>query len=128
MFCGKVLSFLSVFLRTKLPIAKAGGVFFCDDTCFKRYVDAHKNVGEYDLDPEDKTVKSGFTVKEQECFDLLTEFFNKYTELEAEHKSDLPDVVNAMHRIQDIMGMRIVRRDYPSGFWRKENDDDKKTT
>ena len=57
-----------------------------------------------------------FTKKEQEIMDKIIEIHNMYIELEKTHPSDLPEWVNSIHDLQKIMGMRILRREYPNTF------------
>jgi hypothetical protein len=48
--------------------------------------------------------------------DLIVKAHNLFTDLEQTHPNDLPDWVNAIHQLQNIIGMRVLRRDYPETY------------
>lgn len=54
--------------------------------------------------------------KEKEIMDLLIQAHNKYVLLKPTHPSDVPDWADGIHRLQDILNRRIIRRDYPEDF------------
>lgn len=58
----------------------------------------------------------GFTEQEQEIMNRIVEVHNMYVKLEKTHPSDLPEWVNSIHNLQQIMGMRILRRELPDTF------------
>ncbi|GEP52368.1 hypothetical protein FNO01nite_30400 [Flavobacterium noncentrifugens] len=47
---------------------------------------------------------------------LLTDAHNAFVVLEMTHPSDINDWVNGIHELQKIIGMRILRRDYPETY------------
>jgi hypothetical protein len=48
--------------------------------------------------------------------DALVLAVNSYVKLPRQHPSDLDDFVNATHRLQDLLAVRIARRAYPKGW------------
>jgi hypothetical protein len=58
----------------------------------------------------------GFIDQEQDIMDKIVEVHNMYIELEKMHPSDLPELVNSIHNLQQIMDMRILRRELPNTF------------
>lgn len=65
--------------------------------------------------PVDHTIDetSGFTLQEKECHDALMNFYDLFLKLERQHPDELRDAVDPIHRLQDLMIVRIVRRCYP---------------
>ena len=53
---------------------------------------------------------------EREIMNLLVEAHNKFTEMESTHPNKISEWVDSIHRLQDLLGMRILRRDYPRDF------------
>jgi hypothetical protein len=60
---------------------------------------------------------SGLTPKEQECMDHLVAAHRAFVELEIQHPGELEDFVNALHRQQELLALRIARRLFPS-YWK----------
>jgi hypothetical protein len=58
----------------------------------------------------------GLTDAEGKVMDLLTEAAMRFARLPTEHPSDLQDVIDAVHRCQEILAVRVVRRHYPQGW------------
>jgi hypothetical protein len=58
----------------------------------------------------------GFIEKEKEIMDKIVEIHNFYIELEQQHPSDLSEWVESIHNLQKLMGMRILRREFPETF------------
>lgn len=58
----------------------------------------------------------GFTDEEKAIINDLVEIHNKYISLECIYPADPQDWVNAMHKLQDLIALRAVRRDYPEMF------------
>jgi hypothetical protein len=63
---------------------------------------------------------NGFTEKELEIINKIVEIHGLYISLEKMHPSDLPEWVNSIHNLQKIMGMRILRREFPEIFFSKK--------
>lgn len=60
--------------------------------------------------------KNGITQDEYSILMRIVDVHNDYSKLEQTHPSDLPEWVNAIHRLQELIAMRVVRRDYPGIF------------
>lgn len=54
--------------------------------------------------------------REKEIMSLLVQAHNLYTQLESTHPDDIIDWKNSIHRSQDILSRRILRRDYPNTY------------
>ena len=59
---------------------------------------------------------SGLTDDEQHCLSLLNEAYGQFLQLPKQHSSDLEEFVLSLHRLQDLVAVRIARRKYPQ-FW-----------
>jgi hypothetical protein len=82
-------------------------IVFKEDECYGGYVKTLKNVL-----IENKSVENkGFTSEEQIIMDLIIEAHNLYSKLEKQHPSDLQEWSNSLHQLQQLLGMRILRRD-----------------
>ncbi len=57
-----------------------------------------------------------FTDEEQKVMDLLVEAHNKFIELDSTHPMEVAEWVSNFHRLQDLLGARVLRRDYPNAF------------
>lgn len=80
---------------------------------FKKIIDRHIA----DSKSGDKiNPKTGLTELEQKCMDSLLDCHKYFFQLEEQHPDDPKDFVIAMHRIQDLLAIRIVRRLYPEGW------------
>jgi len=60
--------------------------------------------------------KDGLTEQEGKVADALVTAWNEFVKLEVTHTSDRPDFVNGIHQCQQILGMRVLQRDYPEGY------------
>ena len=58
----------------------------------------------------------GLTEQEGKVMDALVSAWNQFTKLEVQHPSDVPDFANAIHQCQQILGMRVLQRDYRKGW------------
>ena len=61
-------------------------------------------------------MKKPFTDKEQKVMDLLVEAHNNFIELERTHPMEIMEWVSGLHKLQDLLGARVLRRDYPEIF------------
>lgn len=59
---------------------------------------------------------SGFTETESQCHDLLMDCYRSFLSLPREHPDEMREFVDAVHKIQGVLSMRIVRRAYPQ-YW-----------
>lgn len=53
--------------------------------------------------------------------DALVDAANIYAALPVQHPSEPNEFVAAIHRAQDLLAIRIARRDYPAGWARYED-------
>lgn len=58
----------------------------------------------------------GLTDQEGKAMDALITAFNKFKKLDRQHPSELSDFADGIHRCQDLLAARIVRRLYPEGW------------
>jgi hypothetical protein len=58
----------------------------------------------------------GLTDAEGFVSDHLVEVVNSFARLPREHPQELTEFVDAVHRIQGLLVMRIARRHYPKGW------------
>jgi hypothetical protein len=61
-------------------------------------------------------MKKPFTEKEGEIMSLLVDAHNNFIELDMSHPMEKSEWVSAMHRLQDLLSARVLRRDYPETF------------
>jgi len=61
-------------------------------------------------------MKKPFTDKEQKIMDLLVEAHNNFIELDKTHPMEITEWVSNLHKLQDLLGARVLRRDYPETF------------
>jgi len=61
-------------------------------------------------------MKKPFTDKEQKIMDLLVEAHKNFIELDRTHPMEIPEWVRNFHKLQDLLGARVLRRDYPETF------------
>lgn len=63
-----------------------------------------------------ETSETGFTKDEQIISNLLVDVRNAFVKLEVQHPSDRSEFDQAIHVLQGILAIRILRRDYPKGW------------
>ena len=61
-------------------------------------------------------VKTGLTEHEQCCMDALVLAFHEFSSADRQHPDELRDFTDGIHRLQDILAVRIARREYPKGW------------
>lgn len=61
-------------------------------------------------------MSGGLTPEEESVLNSIGEAWGKFVELEQQHPSDLPEFHHAVHQMQQIVAMRVLRRDYPD-YW-----------
>ncbi len=61
-------------------------------------------------------MREPFTKEENDIMALLVEAHNKFIELEQTHVMETSEWVNSFHKLQDLLGARVFRRDYPETF------------
>ena len=57
-----------------------------------------------------------FTKEEEEVMQLIVEAHNKFIKLKTTHPCELDEWVYGIHHLQNILGSRVLRRDYPNYF------------
>ena len=63
------------------------------------------------------TRSDGLTEEEGMVMDALITAWNQLVELEVQHPSDAPDFADGIHRCQQSLALRVVRREYPEGWY-----------
>ena len=48
--------------------------------------------------------------------DALCDAVDAYSELEVQHPNEAEEFIAAIHRLQDLMAVRVCRRLYPKGW------------
>lgn len=59
---------------------------------------------------------SGLMDQELLVMDSITQGYNEWLKLEMTHPYEMQDFINAIHNIQSILAMRVIRRSYPK-YW-----------
>jgi len=59
---------------------------------------------------------SGLTEQELKVMDNICEGYTEFLKLDLQHPSEMGDFVNAIHVIQGILAMRVIRREH-SEYW-----------
>ncbi|GED72323.1 hypothetical protein BRE01_60250 [Brevibacillus reuszeri] len=58
----------------------------------------------------------GMTTEEKEIADHIVAAWNGFVTLKPTHPNDQVEFGDAIHRLQHLLGMRVLRRDYPD-YW-----------
>ena len=58
----------------------------------------------------------GLTDKEGEVMDALGDAVDAFSELEVQHPDEPDEFLSAIHRLQDILAVRVCRRAFPEGW------------
>lgn len=58
----------------------------------------------------------GLTEPEGEVMDFLFDAVEAYGQLEIQHPDEPREFVAAIHRLQDLLAVRVCRRLYPEGW------------
>ena len=66
---------------------------------------------------ESQMSKSGMTHDEQRCMNHLIEAINIFNRLPNKHPDEQEEFRHAMHRIQDLIAYRIVKRNFSEYWW-----------
>lgn len=70
--------------------------------------------------------KPPFLDLEQEAWYHLSAAFSAFIKLQATHPSHSSDFANGIHLCQNVLGSRVLQRDYPSMWATYTSDDTKK--
>lgn len=60
--------------------------------------------------------KNGLTEDEDDVMQALSSAARNYGKLPCQHPDERRDFVDAIHRCQDLLAIRIARRHYPQGW------------
>lgn len=63
-------------------------------------------------------VRTGLTREEQWVMDNLVDAVNGYAKLPIEHPHEVDEFLHCIHRLQDMMAIRVVRRSFPGGWYK----------
>lgn len=74
-----------------------------------------------DLWPEIKAAlqkgpNNGLDPLEQECMDGLMAAYDAWLRMERQHPDEIRDFVDPLHRLQDLLAVRVVRNIFPKGW------------
>ncbi|HBF8685613.1 TPA: hypothetical protein KO123_002320 [Clostridioides difficile] len=61
----------------------------------------------------------GLNYEEGVVMDNLINAWNGFYKLKKQHPSELNDFQNAIHQAQQVLGLRVLRNDYPEGWIKK---------
>lgn len=70
----------------------------------------------------EQTLNAPYTEAEKDCEDALMKAHDLFMKLPRQHPNELETWIAAIHQQQMILGMRILRRDYPNDFVTIAND------
>lgn len=62
------------------------------------------------------TRDDGLTDVEGEVMSSLINAFNTFCNLERQHPDEIRDFTDGIHKCQDLLAVRIARREYPKGW------------
>ena len=60
--------------------------------------------------------RTGLTPAEHQILEDLTAALDGFAKLPIQHPSDLQDFITEIHRLQDLLAVRVARREYPDGW------------
>lgn len=63
---------------------------------------------------------SGLLPDEERVMNAAVELWAAWLALPIDHPMDRAEVCNAVHRVQDLLAVRIARREFPEGWRRYE--------
>ncbi len=69
------------------------------------------------IDPE-----SGLDKFEKECMDGLMKAYSAFLKMDRQHPDEMRDFINPLHRMQELLAIRVIRREFPK-FWPTYNVD-----
>lgn len=59
---------------------------------------------------------TGLDPLEQQCMDGVINSYHSFLKMDIQHPTEMREFVDAVHTIQDILALRVVRRLYPEGW------------
>lgn len=89
-----------------------------------KYDEVEPRTGEYKLDIKEldkinmKNIvrQDGLTEDEGKVMDSLITAFNEFCKLGRQHPDEIRDFTDGIHKCQDLLAVRIARREYPNGW------------
>lgn len=67
-------------------------------------------------------MNGGLTDEELEISELLIDSYNKFLKLTRTHPNEKSKFADNIHKLQYILGMRVLRRNYPNYWINYENE------
>jgi hypothetical protein len=64
-------------------------------------------------------IQKGLSYHEEKCLSHLTEAWNEFNLLDPYHPLEKQEFVQALHTLQQLIGMRILNREHPEIFPKK---------
>lgn len=61
-------------------------------------------------------MKEPFLDEEKEIMELLVDAYNKFIKLKQTHPTHNREFMDGIHKCQDILGHRILQREYPNYY------------
>lgn len=61
-------------------------------------------------------MKNPYTKDEKKIMDLLVEAHDRFNKMKRTHPDEMREWVVGIHSLQNVLGWRILRRDYPDEF------------
>ena len=65
---------------------------------------------------ENIDARTGLNDGEKKCLDALVDSFNEFARMERQHPDELRDFTDGIHSLQNLLTVRIARREYPKGW------------
>jgi hypothetical protein len=59
---------------------------------------------------------TGLNELEKECMNGLMQAFKAWLKMERQHPDEMRDFIDPLHRMQDLLAVRVVRRIFPDGW------------
>jgi len=59
---------------------------------------------------------TGLTFDEQMCMNALVKAYRIYSKLPKDHPMENIEFTTSLHRLQDLLAIRVVRRSFPNGW------------
>lgn len=87
-----------------------GGLFIIYPTSGGRT--SHKQRSEVKIDKQ-----TGLTEGEQKVMDNLLYAMAEYSKLPRQHPSEIHEFVLSLHRLQELLAIRVTRRAFPAGWY-----------
>lgn len=67
--------------------------------------------------PRKPRPESAFSSSEKKVMNLITDAHNEFVKLSSTHPDEMREWVDGIHALQNVLGWRVLRRDYPNDFY-----------